>query len=317
MTRVGIIGVGKWGVNHLRSLHELRCDLVGIADVDPSKKQLATQFGVNFYQDYHELLNQVDAVTVTTPSDTHYEVVSECLHAGKHVLVEKPIAESVKQGKKLVELARSKEVVLSVGYLYRFSNAIRRTRELLPDLGNLEYITCRYMHSTKPPRQDSGVILNLGVHVIDMLNFITGEIPKTVTVKKQNMLSQKFEDSAFIMLQYKDFFTTIELSCMHPEKARDFWMIGEKQSLYVDFFNQKIRRYQLHVTHEKVDRKDPVVEPVTVNEPLKEELRYFIDFITKKDADAEENIGKENLYTTQLCELCLKSAMTGKEVKVT
>ncbi len=316
MLKIGVIGVGKWGVNHLKSLQDIDCDLVGISDVDVKKKDLAKQYGILFFEDYHELLKEVDAVTVTTPTDTHYSVVTECLSAGKHVLVEKPIAETSQQGKKLVELAQSKNCVLSVGYLYRFNNAVRKTKELLGDLGEIEYITCRYIHSTKPPRKDSGVILNLGVHVVDMLNFLTGKIPKTVCVKKKNLLSDVFEGSAFIVLDYKDFFATIELSCMHPEKARDLWVVGAQETVYVDYFDQKVRRFPLRVSYETVDRKEPFDEPIAVNEPLKEELKYFVDFLGKKNIHLEDNIGKENFFTTRICELCLKSAETGKEMKV-
>jgi UDP-N-acetylglucosamine 3-dehydrogenase len=317
MIRIGVIGVGKWGVNHLRSLSETpSCEVVGIADVDTKKKELAAQYKVGFFEDYHELLKNVDAVTVTTPTDTHYKVVSDCLYAGKHVLVEKPIAETSAQGKKLVELAQLKKLVLSVGYLYRFNTAVQRTKELLTEIGELEYITCRYIHSTKPPRKDSGVILNLGVHVFDMLNYVTDEVPLSVCVTKKNLLSEVFEDSASIVLKYKDFFAVVELSCMHPEKARDMWIIAEKETVFVDYFDQKIHRFPLQVSYQAVERRDPVNEALTPNEPLKAELSYFIDFIDKKPIDVEKNIGRENYFTTRITELCMKSAATGKELKV-
>ena len=319
MVKIGVIGIGKWGKNHLRSLSEIDCDLVGISDVDIKKKKLAEERGIEFFEDYTKLLEKVDAVTVATPTDLHYEVVTDCLNAGKHVLVEKPIATTSKQSKKLTDLANSKNLILSVGYLFRFNNSIKRVRELVKEIGEIQYITCRYIHSTKPPRRDSGAILNLGIHPMDILNFITDKRPVKVFAKKKNLLSEQFEDSAVIMFDYGNFFATIEVSCTHPEKKRDMWIISEKEKIYVDYFNQKIVRYPLTVTYEKVEREESFEESISINEPLKDELTYFVKLIKekgKKEILDEENIGKEEYYTTRACELSMKSAETGRGIMI-
>ena len=317
MAKIGIIGIGKWGKNHLRSLSDIDCNLVGISDVDIKKKKLAEEFGVKFFQDYKQLLDEVDAVTVTAPTDTHYQIVIDCLNTGKHVLVEKPIATTSEQSEELVSLAKSKNLILSVGYLFRFNNAIKRVKELLKEIGEIQYITCRYIHSTKPPRTDSGAILNLGIHPMDILNFITGKKPIKVFAKKKNLLSKQFEDSAVVMFDYGEFFATIEVSCTHPEKKRDIWIIAEKEKIYVDYFNQKVIRYPLNVTYEKVERTEPFEENISANEPLKDELKYFVELIDEKDQNGivdAENIGREEYYTTRACELSIESAETGKEM---
>jgi len=319
MVKIGIIGIGKWGKNHLRSLSEIDCDIVGISDVDIKKKRLAEEQGIEFFEDYLKLLEKIDAVTVATPTDLHYDIVIDCLNAGKHVLVEKPIATTSKQSKKLTDLADSKNLILSVGYLFRFSNSIKRVRELVNEIGELQYITCRYIHSTKPPRRDSGAILNLGIHPMDILNFITGRRPVKVFAKKKNLLSKQFEDSAVIMFDYGNFFATIEVSCTHPEKKRDMWIISETEKIYVDYFNQKITRYPLTVTYEKVERQEPFEESIAINEPLKDELTYFVKLVEEKDKKEiwdMENIGKEEYYTTRSCELSMKSAETGKGIVI-
>jgi len=317
MIRIGLIGIGKWGINHLKSLSQMQSNLVAISDIDKNKKELADQYNVKFYDDYTKLIENVDAVIVTSPTDTHYNIVSECLLAGKHVLVEKPIATTSEQSKKLVELAQSKDLIFSVGYLYRFNNSIRRLKELIKEIGELQYITCRYIHSTKPPRKDSGAILNLGIHPIDILDFITGRRPTKVFAKKKNLISKEFEDSAMIMFDYGNFFATLEVSCAHPEKKRDIWIIAEKEKIYVDYFNQKIIRFPIKITYENVERNLPIEENIIPNEPLKDELKYFIELVNKKDKKEiinVENIGKEEYYTTRICELCIESAKTGKEM---
>ena len=319
MVKIGVIGIGKWGKNHLRSLSEIDCDLVGISDVDIKKKKLSEERGIEFFEDYTKLLEKVDAVTVATPTDLHYEVVTYCLNAGKHVLVEKPITTTSKQSKKLTDLANSKNLILSVGYLFRFNNSIKRVRELVKEIGEIQYITCRYIHSTKPPRRDSGAIINLGIHPMDILNFITNKRPVKVFAKKKNLLSEQFEDSAVIMFDYGNFFATIEVSCTHPEKKRDMWIISEKEKIYVDYFNQKIIRYPLTVTYEKIEREEPFEENISINEPLKDELTYFVKLIKekgKKEILDEENTGKEEYYTTRACELSMKSAETGRGIMI-
>ena len=191
-----------------------------------------------------------------------------------------------------------------------------RLKEIIPKIGAIQYITARYIHSTKPPRKDSGVIFNLGIHIIDILNFSTCCIPKSLYVSKKNLLSPVFEDSASIQLDYDDFFAFIELSCMHPEKARDIWVVGEKETLYVDFFSQKLKRFPLKVTYDAVERNDIIEDKIIANEPLRDELKYFVDIVSTKSIDLDNNAGKENYYTTRICELCLESAKKKKEVVI-
>jgi len=315
MIKLGILGLGKWGLNHLRSLKDIDCQLIGVYDIDKTKKKLSNEYGVTFFDEYRKLIEKVDAVVVVTPINTHYDIVKNCLLTGKHVLVEKPIVEDSERAIELVKLAKKNNLILSVGYLYRFNNSIKIVKDLLKEIGEIQYITARYIHSTKPPRRDSGVIMNLGIHVIDILNFVLGITPVKVYAKKKNLLSKVFEDSALIVFDYKDFFATIELSCAHPEKARDMWIIAEKEKLYVDYFNQYIIRYPLKVSYDAVERMEPIRETLQKNEPLKDELRYFVELVDGKH-DYKENIGGENYYTTRLCELSLESAKAGREMIV-
>jgi len=317
MVRIGVIGVGKWGINHIKSLSRLNCEFIGISDTDSSKKAIADEYKIKYFKNFKDMLKEVDAVTVATPTDLHYKTVKDCINAGVHSLVEKPIASNTKESEELVKLAKENKLILSVGYLFRFNNSIKKLKQLLEKVGEIQYITCRYIHSTKPPRKDSGAIINLGIHPIDIINFITDKKPVSVHAKKKNLLSNKFEDSAIITLNYKDFFATIEVSCTHPEKKRDMWIIAKKEKIYVDFFNQKITRYPLTVTYEKVDRKEPIEEKIMPNESLKDELEYFLNLVKNKKDKEFINMGKENYYTTRASELAIESAKKGKEMTIT
>ncbi|MFC1801175.1 Gfo/Idh/MocA family protein [Nanoarchaeota archaeon] len=317
MVKIGIIGGGKWGMNHLRVFSEIDCDLVGLADKDESKKELAEKYNTNFFTDFQKMLPLVDAVTVVVPTNLHYNIVKTCLEAGKHVLVEKPITLNSEEAKELVDLAEQKKLILSVGYLFRFNAAVKELKKILETAGEVQYITGRYIHSTKPPRTDSGAIFNLTIHLIDVLNFILKEKPKKVYCKKGNYLSEKFEDSAVMILDYGKFLANLEVSCCHPLKKRDLWIIAAKEKIYVDLLDQILIRYPLTVTYEQVEAKKEINVEINKNEPLKDELRHFCEVVEKYDEDSYNNvinIGKEEYYTTKLCELALKSAEFNRDL---
>src|SRR3989338_129917 len=245
MVKIGVVGAGKWGINHLRIFSELDCELVGLADSDNEKREIANKYKIKFFTNYKELLPLVDAVSVVVPTNLHFGVVKECLLAGKHVLVEKPITLNSNEAKKLIELAKNKNLILAVGYLFRFNAAVLALKGELKKIGDIQYITARYIHSNKPPRKDCGVVFNFAIHLIDILNFILDEKPKRVFCKKLNYLSEEREDCAFIILDYGKFIANMEVSWFHPLKKRDMWIIGSKEKVYIDLFEQIIKKYPI------------------------------------------------------------------------
>ena len=313
VVKVGVVGAGRWGVNHLRVFSELDCELVGLADLDVGRKSLADEYGIDFFTDYSGLLDVVDAVSVAVPTDLHFEVVSDCLRAGKHVMVEKPVTLDSGHTSELVSLAGNSGLVLLAGYLFRFNAATRRLRNLLDGAGDIHYITARYVHSSKPPRRDCGVIFNLGVHLIDILSFILGRAPVKVFCKKHNFLSSEREDSALIVLDYGDVVANLEVGWLHPLKKRDMWVIGSREKIYVDFLEQMITRYPLEISLDGVRAEKEVIEEFPKNEPLKDELAYFLECVRE---GKKPEVGAEEYSTTRLGELCLESASLGKELSV-
>lgn len=315
MVRIGIIGIGKWGKNHLRTFSQLPVRVVGAADQDQNQRQCVEPFAVPFFQDYKTLLPLTDAVSVVVPTDRHYEVVKDALLAGKHVFVEKPTTDNLNKTKELVELARAKNLLLSVGYLYRFNPAVLKIKELLPSLGPLQYISMRYIHSSNPPRKDSGTIFNLGIHLIDALNFILPVRPARIYCNKTNFIHPEREDSAQILLDYGSFFASIEVSSCHPEKKRDLWIIAGKEKIYADLLEQKITRYPLTVSEERVEALPPIHETIEKKEPLREQLRYFIEMLgNNRHQNGVDNISKEEYDTVRLCELALTSAASREAI---
>jgi len=320
MVKIGVIGGGKWGQNHLRVFNSLGCELVGLADVNDEKKELADKYGIKFFTDYKKLLPLVDAVSVVVPTNFHYDAVKDCLLAGKHVLVEKPITLGSKKAKELMELAKTQKKILTVGYLFRHNSAVLELKERIKEIGDLQYITARYIHSNKPPRKDAGVVFNFGVHLIDILNFVLEKTPEKVFCKTMKYLSDEKEDCAFIVLDYGDFIAEFEVSWLHPQKKRDMWVVGSKEKLYIDLFEQILVKYPIEVRYDgNLTGKTENIE-IRKNEPLKDELEHFCNMIgaAKNDKDAERinELEDSECKTTKICELCLESAKLGKELEV-
>lgn len=309
--RIGVIGSGDWGKNHLRVFSEIECDLVGLADIRQDRKSLADQYKIKFFTDYKQMLPLVDAVSIVVPTDLHYGVVKDCLLAGKHVFVEKPITLDHKSSQQLIDLAQQKGLILAVGYLFRFNSAVKKLKEEIKNIGDIQYVTGRFMHSNKPPRRDSGVIFNFGVHLIDILNYVLPQKPKKVYCKKMNYLSTDKEDAAMITLDYGNFFASLEMTWFHPLKKRDLWVIGSKAKIYADLFEQILIKYPLEIDYNSINRQPEVNLEILKNEPLLEELKAFCHAVSV--GSGKDFTGKEEVLTTKICELACKSAEDGKE----
>ncbi len=310
--KVGVIGAGRWGENHVRIYSDIPCELVGIADIDPKSKRLADDFGIKHFKDYRQLLKHVDAVSVVVPTNLHYRIVKECLEAGKHVMIEKPMTLDSREANELIGIAKNNGLVLMVGYLFRFNASVIELKKRLGSIGDINYITARYVHSHKPPRKDCGVIFNFATHLIDILNFVLEKNPKSVFCKKINCLSKEREDCAVIVLDYGAFVASLEVTWFHPQKKRDMWIIGSDEKIYADFLEQMIVRYPIRVGKDKVSGEKEMNVEIHKNEPLREELKSFCKRAENGESDGAE--GEETI--TRICELCLESAKTGREIKI-
>ena len=171
--RTAVIGVGYLGKFHAQKLAEIPgSQLVAVVDVDDEvRERVASELGVDAVDDYRKLIGAVDAVTVVVPTPAHFEVAEAFLASGTHVLVEKPITETVEQATRLIDIARQRSAVLQVGHLERFNPAVRALEPLLHKP--------RFVESVRiAPYNDRGtdvdVVLDLMIHDIDLIQFIAG-----------------------------------------------------------------------------------------------------------------------------------------------
>ncbi|GMQ76599.1 MAG: Gfo/Idh/MocA family oxidoreductase [Gammaproteobacteria bacterium] len=171
--RTAVIGVGYLGKFHAQKLADIPgSQLIAVVDVDDEvRERVATDLGVDAIDDYRKLVGAVDAVSVVVPTPAHFEVAEAFLASGTHVLVEKPITETVEQATRLIDIARQRNAVLQVGHLERFNPAVRALEPLLH--------RPRFVESVRiAPYNDRGtdvdVVLDLMIHDIDLIQFIAG-----------------------------------------------------------------------------------------------------------------------------------------------
>ncbi|MBM4125611.1 MAG: Gfo/Idh/MocA family oxidoreductase, partial [Nitrospira sp.] len=174
--RVGVIGVGHLGQHHARLYAALPgATLAGVTDDDPERaKLIADRHQVPVFAQAAALLERIDAVSVAVPTSAHHAVVTACLKAGVHVLVEKPIAVTLPEARDLVALADAKGCVLQVGHIERFNPVIRAVRPLI---GKPGFIECHRLSPFGSRGTDVDVVLDLMIHDLDMvLSFDPGPV---------------------------------------------------------------------------------------------------------------------------------------------
>lgn len=180
--RIGVIGVGYLGQHHARIYKSLpHAHLVGVADLDSKRANtIGTQHHVLAFSDFRLLIDQVDAVSVAVPTLDHFPVVKECLAAGVHVLVEKPIASTIDEGRELVDLASCEGLTLQVGHIERFNPVMEL---ILPRIKNPGFVECHRLAPFQPRGTDIDVILDLMIHDLDIiLSFGLGKISNVEAV---------------------------------------------------------------------------------------------------------------------------------------
>jgi len=309
---VAVIGAGFWGRNHARNLKELsETRLVAICDQDEGKaKAVAHLFGIDAYADSRKMLRRqdIEAVTVCTWSTNLASEALKALRAGKHVLVEKPMANNVNEAKKMVELARKEQRCLMVGFLMRFIPGLQHIKQALEkgEIGTVVYATARRVSQWPERIGDVGVIKDLAIHDLDVTRYLFDDEPVEVYAKAGNLRHKKFEDHAQILLTFKGQKTAfIEANWLTPYKIRKLIVTGSEAIMSLDYITQEIT----------IETAGQALAPrYEIKEPLKLELQHFASSILN---DKEPIItGRDGMRALQIAEAALKSARKGTAMKL-
>jgi predicted dehydrogenase len=298
--RVGIVGVGYLGTQHARILSYLEeADLKAVADIDFQKAlQIGNRHGVNYYENYEEMIDDIDAAVVATDTSAHFAVSENLLRHGKHVLVEKPITETVEQGEKLVELAAANNLILQVGHLERFNPAVEAVENMISDP---RFIEVQRLGSFSARSLDIDVVLDLMIHDLDIiLALIKDEV---VAIKSQgiHVVSEK-TDIANARLEFRSgCVATLTASRVHQGKVRKL-RIFEPTSYYsIDYIDQEVKIFPL-------DGRQTDIKTLKIQkeEPLKKELKNFLDCISS--GKSTKVTGEEGLRALRLAYKVIREA---------
>ncbi len=324
--RIGIVGFGAWGPNHLRNLRAQEgVQVTTVADL--SQDRLAAcrkQFpNVATTDDLDKLLGSpdIDAVVVATPLTTHYAIVKKALEAGKHVLAEKPLTRTGDEAVELTRLAESKGLILMVGHVFMFNPGILYLKAEIDkgELGRVYYIdTVRT--NLGPIRQDVGAIYDLASHDISICNFLLGSQPVEVSATGAHFLQDgKVEDVGFVTLVYpNNVVCNLHVSWLDPRKVRNLTVVGDKKMATWDDMNtsEPVRIYDKGISNERkystfgefhlVLRDGNIMIPkVRMFEPLMAQDAHFVTSVRERTPPQSD--GRTGVGVVRVLEAALES----------
>lgn len=309
---VAVIGTGFWGKNHARIYKELaETELIAVCDIDSQRaKAVADQFGVKPYTSTAEMLKNkdIEAVSVCTWSTALAREAAKAVEAGRHVLVEKPMAANVKQAENLLKKAEKEGVHLTVGFLMRFIPGLQHIKKAVQDktIGELVCATGKRVSQWPERIGDVGVVKDTAIHDIDVMLHLFNEDPIAVYAKTGSMRHIRFEDYAQIMLTFKGGKSAfIESNWLTPYKTRILIATGSEAIMNLDYITQELT----------VENARETLKPrYQMQEPLKLELQHFANCIMKKDKPLIT--GLDGLKALRIAESALKSSATGRIIKL-
>lgn len=244
---VAVIGIGVMGKNHARVYAELpEANLVAIADTDKKQGELvASRFNCRYYADYRTMLEKEKplAVSIATPTTTHYEIGLECLESGAHVLMEKPLAGTIEEGEKLIAKAEAKNKLLMVGHIERFNPAILELKKRINagKLGKIFMIHSRRQSPFPSRIMDVGVALDLASHELDIMRYLSGSEVETLNSQVSRVLHPHSEDIVFSVLKFKNgILGVLDVNWVTPTKIREISITGERGMYVANYLTQEL-----------------------------------------------------------------------------
>ena len=299
---IAVIGAGYWGKKVLAEYVQLarrnaELDLPFVCDFEENRLRCCSEElripQDRLSTDYKEVLasREIGAVHVCTPNETHHKICKEALLAGKHVLLEKPMALNAIDAWELVGLAEHKGLILQVGHIFRFNNALKMMRDLieLHYFGSLYYLKLQWT-TLAPSPLNRDIIFDLGPHPVDIMNYVLTKWPSKVTCKARAYRRKMLEELAYFMIEFDDdLLAQVELSWLQPGKVRQLNVIGAERSATVDCLEQSIGIY------ENGDGDTHSLQ-VVKNNTILDEVQHFADSIlTDENSHNPGNVGAKNV----------------------
>jgi predicted dehydrogenase len=279
--RVGVVGTGHLGTFHSKVYSTIKqktgIDFVGVCDIDEKAgKEVARRYGTRYFSNYKDLIDKVDAVSIVVPTVVHHKVAKDFILAGKHVLIEKPMAKTLEEAEELVSLAKQKGVIIQVGHIERFNSAVRAIE---PFIEKPRFIECQRLGSVKKKGRitDVGVVLDLMIHDIDIILGLVRSKVRSIEAVGISTISDH-EDLANVRLTFQNnVIADITASRVTKEETRKIRIFQEDSYILLDYMHQEAFLFQKSAR--KLKKKKILIRK---KEPLKVELKSFIDCVRHK-----------------------------------
>ena len=271
-----VIGVGHLGSKHAKVYSELdRAVLAGVCDIDKEKgTRVAKKYHTQYFSDYHQLLDKVQAVSIAVPTFLHYQIARDCLNRGIHVLIEKPITKTLEEADELLDIAKKKGLIIQVGHIERFNSAIRAIE---PYITSPRFIECNRLGPFVERAADIGVVLDLMIHDIDIiLGLIRSPVQQIEAVGVKSVSDH--EDTANVRLTFaNDIICDLTASRVTKKAQRTIRISQEDSHINLNYINQSAILYK-----RKSRRLKKKKIKILKEEPLKKELESFVQCVLEK-----------------------------------
>ena len=319
--KVLLIGLGRWGQVHLKTWKQLGVDLL-LCDASEALLEQGRASALKVGSDYRALLEEADVVDVVTPAPSHRGIVEAALEAGKDVHCEKPLTLTSEESYALTDLADSRGRLLQVGHVFRFEPSVEAAREILRSgkIGKVRYISAHFS-GFKRPRNDGGVAVSDGIHMIDTVTYLLEKQPRKVTAVLRDFLGRGMDDAAFISLDFGREMAQVEASYFPSVKKRGLEIVGDAGAIVCDMLapaKEKVKVYANAHARKGAEWTAAESAPVTVEvkdeEPLKRELADFMRCVeTRARPNADGYAGAHAVAAIEAAE---RSAKEGRAVEV-
>ncbi len=242
MLNIAQIGVGYWGPNLLRNLiSNKNCKVSWVSDLSNDRRDYVRGLypGVQVTDDVEKVFQnpEIDAVVVATPVETHFDLAIKALEAGKHILVEKPLARSVTEVEQIGKLALERNLVAMVGHTFLFNAAVRYVKELIETdgLGDIRYIYSQRLNLGRI-RSDVDALWNFAPHDISIIQYWLGDpMPLSVVRRGVAYIQDDIEDVVFLNIMYpNNIMANIHVSWLDPRRVRSMTIVGSKKMVIYD-----------------------------------------------------------------------------------
>jgi UDP-N-acetylglucosamine 3-dehydrogenase len=316
-----LIGLGRWGEKHVRVLRELGVNL-WVADVSLDRRAWAVERGVSAAQavaDFRDALSAVDAVDIVTPADSHLPVAEACFAAGRHCFIEKPLAMTPDEGRRLASAAESAGRVLQVGHIFRFHPVTAALRDALAkqQVGAVRYATGRFA-GFKRPRTDVGVTHTDAIHYFDLFAYLFHRTATSVLAVQHDYLGRGLDDLSVTAVRYGDITAIVEADYFVPGTHRQCVIVGDRGALVADYGAGTVVFHPGEHRQRGTgwDAVEGAAENVPANgaEPLRVELEAFLS----ASAGTGPNLvtAADGLHALEVVEAAAQSARARREISL-